>query len=600
MNFGSIVPLSEIPYLTKADLSGRFLASTLFYDGSDWQMWLQTEQADRFVKVHAWPAESFYFSAKPENENDLCSEFLNFLAQSANALSVMRRFSAIGDDIFNLSASLAKLPIFHSSATASQGSSRLAATEVEYILFTCRSVFDLLQEVIKDLWETILLRDTTIRKKALKKSFADMTLHGSEMRAAEDIAERYGLPMPLAECYAGHAPMFLKIRQFRDDLVHRGHRVQTIFHGETGFLITNSLGSFRDINIWREPEVIVNGLAPLAPVLNTDRFGLITDFLAEAFHYQLKHSNRYEEVSRRLKLGPAVEGRDEKGIKKTLSALLKILHPADSPTDVEFDEYVSYAIECRRRVKEQMNKRKPDDEFAKIDLSYIDKDGREIVVHCPESANASATLEPARRRLKMSAQSGEPASAPAQPSAAEKFIVAPSSDEIPTAISSPQPIGPIDRHYTIGYGDTGHSYDTIFGPYLVGAKSMVVEDPYIRAPHQIANFVRLCETALKASTVQTITLITSYDQQTDMADVRDKLDELKQSLLEYDVALNVELNANLHDREVRLDNGWIIKIGRGLDFYQKPDGWFTVGATDLNLRRCLETKVDVFRAPAGE
>ena len=134
----------------------------------------------------------------------------------------------------------------------------------------------------------------------------------------------------------------------------------------------------------------------------------------------------------------------------------------------------------------------------------------------------------------------------------------------------------------------------------MGAKSMIVEDPYVRAPHQIANFVRLCETVLKASTVQTITLITSYDQQTDMADVRDKLDELKQSLLEYDVALNVELNANLHDREVRLDNGWIIKIGRGLDFYQKPDGWFTVGATDLNLRRCLETKVDVFRAPAGE
>jgi ATP-dependent Lon protease len=330
----------------------------------------------------------------------------------------------------------------------------------------------------------------------------------------------------------------------------------------------------------------------------TDRFGLITDFLAEAFHYQLKHSNRYEEVSRRLKLGPAVEGRDEKGIKKTLSALLKILHPADSPTDVEFDEYVAYAIECRRRVKEQMNKRKPDEEFAKIDLSYIDKDGRETVVHCPESANASATLKPARRRLRMSAHSGEPASAPAQPSATDKSIEAPSSDKIPTAISSPKPIGPVDRHYTIGYGDTGHSYDTIFGPYLVGAKSMVVEDPYIRAPHQIANFVRLCETVLKASTIQTITLITSYDQQTDMADVRDKLDELKQSLLEYDVALNVELNANLHDREVRLDNDWIIKIGRGLDFYQKPDGWFTVGATDLNLRRCLETKVDVFRAPS--
>jgi ATP-dependent Lon protease len=57
----------------------------------------------------------------------------------------------------------------------------------------------------------------------------------------------------------------------------------------------------------------------------TDRFGLITDYLAAAFHYQLKHSNRYEEVNKRLKLGSAVEGCDEKGIKKTLCAMLKIL-----------------------------------------------------------------------------------------------------------------------------------------------------------------------------------------------------------------------------------------------------------------------------------
>jgi ATP-dependent Lon protease len=102
----------------------------------------------------------------------------------------------------------------------------------------------------------------------------------------------------------------------------------------------------------------------------------------------------------------------------------------------------------------------------------------------------------------------------------------------------------------------------------------------------------------KAATVRKITLFTSHDQQTDMAGLDEKLAELKESLLEYDVALDVHLNEKMHDREVRLDNGWTIKIGRGLDFYQKPDGWFTVGATDLSLRRCLETKVDVFRALA--
>ena len=35
--------------------------------------------------------------------------------------------------------------------------------------------------------------------------------------------------------------------------------------------------------------------------------------------------------------------------------------------------------------------------------------------------------------------------------------------------------------------------------------------------------------------------------------------------------------------------------GRGLDFFQRPDNWFSVGANDLGLRKCLETKVDICR-----
>ena len=59
----------------------------------------------------------------------------------------------------------------------------------------------------------------------------------------------------------------------------------------------------------------------------TNRYGFITDYLAEAFHYQFKHTNRYEEVSRRIKLGKAIEGRDEKGIKKTVAA--RVCHLCD-------------------------------------------------------------------------------------------------------------------------------------------------------------------------------------------------------------------------------------------------------------------------------
>ncbi len=324
----------------------------------------------------------------------------------------------------------------------------------------------------------------------------------------------------------------------------------------------------------------------------TNNYGLITDFLAEAFHYQLKHTNRYEEVSKRIKLGSSVEGRDEKGIKKTVSAFLKILHPAEPSSDEEFDEYVAYAVECRRRVKEQMNKRKPDDEFARINLSYIKADGQEEIVFCPESMNAGATLEPMRRRLSKVEHEGSSATETVVPPA-------PSEPEHPAVdgVHAHGPVAPVleEKHFIILYGDTGHTYDSIMGPYLEGAKSVTIEDPYIRASHQVNNFVRFCETVIKQPAISRINLTTSYDEKTNLVDLNDKLEALKQSLVEIDVVLDIKVNANLHDREIRLDNGWVIKIGRGLDFYQKPDSWFAVGANDYSLRKCLETKVDIFR-----
>jgi len=327
----------------------------------------------------------------------------------------------------------------------------------------------------------------------------------------------------------------------------------------------------------------------------TSSYGFITDYLAEAFHYQFKHTNRYEEVSKRIRLGKSVEGRDEKGIKKTVCAFLKILHPIGSPTDEEFEEYVSYAVECRRRVKEQMNKRKPDDEFARINLSFVNAQGQEVVVYCPESKGAAATQQPLRRQLsdKFAPERDVATEAIHEAWVPEAAIKAKAPTPVVTPAVVPDEL--VEKHFTIMYGDVGHSYESIIGPYLREAKTIVIEDPYIRLQHQIQNFVRFCECVLKAGTVKKINLITGYDDNTQLADIAEKLEELKQSLLEMDVELEVKLNPNMHDREIRLDNGWVIKIGRGLDFYQKPGGWFEVGANDFSLRKCLETKVDIFK-----
>lgn len=323
----------------------------------------------------------------------------------------------------------------------------------------------------------------------------------------------------------------------------------------------------------------------------TDHYGFITDYLAEAFHYQFKHVSRYEEVSSRLRLGSAIEGRDEIGVKKTVCALLKILHPLEHPTDAKFDEYTAYAVEARRRVKEQMNKRKPDDEFANINLSFFNRQGREQVVYCPESKRIGATQQPKRKSLASAEAAPQQKPSPAAAEADRE----PEATQAAAVVDESAQKEPPEQHYTIFYNDTGHSYETIMGPYFKGAKTITVEDPYIRLPHQIQNFIRLCETLVRFSTIRKINLTTGYDNKTNLAEMRDSLEELQQSLLEIDIVLDIKLDPNLHDREIRLDNGWVIKIGRGLDFYQKPGSWFEIGVSDLTMRKCLETKVDIFR-----
>lgn len=126
-----------------------------------------------------------------------------------------------------------------------------------------------------------------------------------------------------------------------------------------------------------------------------NNYGLITDYLSEILHYLFVHDSDYVgTVNTRLKKGDFIEGRDNRALQKTVSGFLKLLFPVGQPTDEEFDEIVEYAIEGRRRVKEQLNKRKPDEEYAHINMSYINRNGEKVVVYCPESKYSVATQNP--------------------------------------------------------------------------------------------------------------------------------------------------------------------------------------------------------------
>uniref|UniRef100_UPI0037E94C68 MIT domain-containing protein 1 n=1 Tax=Semicossyphus pulcher TaxID=241346 RepID=UPI0037E94C68 len=141
----------------------------------------------------------------------------------------------------------------------------------------------------------------------------------------------------------------------------------------------------------------------------------------------------------------------------------------------------------------------------------------------------------------------------------------------------------------------GYSYDALFKPYISSLLTEVwVQDPYIRHIHQLYNFLRFCEMLLKASCkVKKIHLLTSQDEG-DSSQQSSALAELRESLGSQGVTLDLQYSSSIHDREIRFDNGWIIKIGRGLDYFKRPKGRFSTGYCDYDLRQCQETNVDIF------
>ena len=76
----------------------------------------------------------------------------------------------------------------------------------------------------------------------------------------------------------------------------------------------------------------------------------------------------------------------------------------------------------------------------------------------------------------------------------------------------------------------------------------------------------------------------------------EKFAEIEASLKKRNIKFKVKYNPSIHDREIRLSSGWIIKIGRGLDYFKPPEtrDAFCLGFHDMDLRPCYATTIDIF------
>ena len=107
----------------------------------------------------------------------------------------------------------------------------------------------------------------------------------------------------------------------------------------------------------------------------TDHFGLVSDYLAEVMRTLRKDS--YADVAERhFHFGSHLTGRDQKAVRKTVSGLIKLLHPDGEVTKEEVEEYLIFAMEMRRRVKEQLRKI-AGVEYWDVNFSYLDLEADE-------------------------------------------------------------------------------------------------------------------------------------------------------------------------------------------------------------------------------
>lgn len=296
----------------------------------------------------------------------------------------------------------------------------------------------------------------------------------------------------------------------------------------------------------------------------TSGYGFIVDYLAEILRHLRSDdfSDRYKHL---FDLSPDISTRDRDAINKTMSGLMKILFPAGGATDDEVEELLRYAMEGRKRVKDQLMR--IDTTYPDVDFSFSTKDGAKIQVTTLEEDEYPSFYHQRAAQEENDQVIEQPEAGPAEGPT--------ESSQLPTT-AKPKPLEP--GHLTFAENRKGVTYDDLFGPYLADATKVIVTDPYIRRFHQAKNIMELIETILRHKAPETsvsLRLITcpepapEYEQKQ-----REFLNQIVDACAGSDIEFSwfFDETDTAHARHIVTDTGWKISLDRGLDIYQPVGG----------------------------
>ncbi|MGB0503243.1 MAG: BREX system Lon protease-like protein BrxL, partial [Thalassolituus sp.] len=296
----------------------------------------------------------------------------------------------------------------------------------------------------------------------------------------------------------------------------------------------------------------------------SEGYGFVVDYLAEILRSLRNHdySNKYQEY---FDISGDISTRDRDGIHKTFSGLMKILYPSGNAPKDETEEILKFAIEGRKRVKDQLMR--IDSTYGDVKFFYSDG----------QTQHQVSTLE----ELEYPNYYNQTVAVATDDDNDASVGNADSVDDVAADYQSKSPV--VDeksaevqlkaQHIVIQENQKGISYDSLFGDYLSGATSITLTDPYIRKFFQARNVMELLETIARQKQPEdevNFHLVTveddfSSDQQLEYFEKM----QFSSEMIGIHFTWEFDSKSGLHARHIVTDTGWKISLDRGLDIFQQ-------------------------------
>lgn len=329
-------------------------------------------------------------------------------------------------------------------------------------------------------------------------------------------------------------------------------------------------------------------VAPIRSEMFSTGYGFVVDYLAE-----ILRAKRSEDFSDKYKgyftLDSSISTRDQDGIRKTFSGLMKLVHPTGEATEDEIRTLLEFAIEGRKRVKDSILRIDSTMRDTVVRFRYSDRAGEWFDVTTLEESQYPQLY----RRCWGDASGSDNG---VHKTDGEDFPMGgfATSTSDASAISVDASVAPAssplaEKYLDFTAGQRGVSYETLLLPYLRGATRITITDPYIRTPHQgrnLADLLSLLAAAKDDADEIDVELVTTEEPNVEHTKRQLlMLKAIKDASDAVGVRLGVRLDDTIHDRRIETNHGWRIDLGKGLDIWQRPsDNPFDFGRSHQKFR----------------